>query len=140
MKEEQKQQELSPNFCLHRNLSALSVRSIRHVLCPPPTSSSITSPSLSSFFLILSYTFIALFAIPFHSFFGGHACTHIPVISVPSIFLLLPHLNIFCTFCTFSPFPGKSSTKKTRKKALIRIETPEICIKQLKSATSPKNY
>ena len=69
---------MSPNFRLHRNLSALSVRSIRHVLCPPPTSSIITSPSLSSFFLILTlslhflhfffailFAFLAIFSAPY---------------------------------------------------------------------------
>ena len=132
-----KKQEVSPNFRLQRNLSALSVRSIRHVLCPPPTSSIITSPSLSFSWFYLYFVFFLIF--------GGSrkyiVHRQLPVISPPSTFLAsYSFLHFHCTFCTFSAFPGKSCTKKTRKKALIRMETPEICIKQLKSATSPKNY
>ena len=130
---------MSPNFRLHRNLSALSVRSIRHVLCPPPTSSIITSPSLS-----LSPGSISILHL--YSFLGGsRTYIHRPwptssIITAPYISCFFPTLAFVCTFCTFSAFPGKSSTKKTSKKALIRKETPEICIKQLKSATSPKTY
>ena len=103
---------------------------------------SLLPPSLaSSSFLHFHYTFCNF--MPF-IFWGSRTYIvqyQLPVISPPSTFLAsYSFLHFHCTFCTFSAFPGKSSTKKTRKKALIRKETPEICLKQLKSATSPKTY
>ena len=100
---------MSPNFCLQRNLSALSVRSINHVLCPPPTSSIITSPSLSTFFLILTLSlhFLHFFCNSiyiFGNFLGTiHFFVHhqLPASSLLPLSLFLLVLSLFCIFITF---------------------------------------
>ena len=102
-------------------------------------------PALSLFPLSLFLLVLSLVCIFIHFWGGSRTYIHRPwptssIITAPYISCFFPTLAFVCTSCTFSAFPGKSSTKKTRKKALIRKETPEICLKQLKSATSPKTY